>query len=141
MFNLRKQKGFTLIEIVLVLVLLGILSAVAIPKYYDLEAKAETAKVYALAFQFESEFNSETAALMLEGMSCQDAKYKAADTVGSRYTWNDPNVPGTISVDPSVIYTDSPEMKVFVRANSTEGRTYVVPSGVIICNNQSATTH
>lgn len=31
----RKQ-GFTMIEIVLVLVLLGILAAVAIPKYFDL---------------------------------------------------------------------------------------------------------
>lgn len=137
---LRKQKGFTLIEIVLVLVLLGILAAVAIPKYYDLEAKAETAKVYALAYQFESEFNSETAALMLEGMSCQDAKFKAVDTVGSRYTWNDPNVPGTVSIDPSVIYTDSPTMNVFVRINSTKVRTYVVPSGVIICNKQGTTT-
>lgn len=32
----RKQ-GFTMIEIVLVLVLLGILAAVAIPKYFDLQ--------------------------------------------------------------------------------------------------------
>ncbi len=139
MINLRKQKGFTLVEIVLVLVLLGILAAVAIPKYYDLEAKAETAKVYALAYQFESEFNSETAAFMLEGQSCQEAKYAAANTVGSRYTWNDTNVPGTISVDPSVIYTDSPTMNVLVRINSTKVRTYVVPSGVIICNKQSTT--
>ena len=30
------QKGFTLIEIVMVLVLLGILAAVAVPKYFDL---------------------------------------------------------------------------------------------------------
>ena len=35
------QKGFTLIEIVMVLVLLGIMAAVAVPKYFDLQELAE----------------------------------------------------------------------------------------------------
>ena len=36
----RTPAGFTLIEIVMVLVLLGILSAVAVPKYFDLQKEA-----------------------------------------------------------------------------------------------------
>lgn len=36
----RTPAGFTLIEIVMVLVLLGILSAVAVPKYFDLQEEA-----------------------------------------------------------------------------------------------------
>ena len=37
---LRSQKGFTLIEIIAVLVILGILAAIAIPKYMDLQTTA-----------------------------------------------------------------------------------------------------
>ena len=43
------QKGFTLIEIVMVLVLLGILAAVAVPKYFDLQEEAEKKALDAVA--------------------------------------------------------------------------------------------
>ncbi len=37
---LKNQKGFTLIEIIAVLVILGILAAVAVPKFVDLQTQA-----------------------------------------------------------------------------------------------------
>lgn len=38
---LRNQKGFTLIEIIAVLIILGILAAVAVPKFMDMQEDAQ----------------------------------------------------------------------------------------------------
>jgi len=43
MFVGTNQKGFTLIELVMIIVILGILAAVAIPKYQDLSDEAKEA--------------------------------------------------------------------------------------------------
>ena len=46
---MNKSRGFTLIELVIVIAIIGILSAVAIPKFIDLGSNAQTAATNAVA--------------------------------------------------------------------------------------------
>ncbi|MCX8084994.1 MAG: prepilin-type N-terminal cleavage/methylation domain-containing protein, partial [Calditerrivibrio sp.] len=48
------KKGFTLIELVIVIVILGILAAVAVPKFVDLQSDARKSAVKGLAGAIQS---------------------------------------------------------------------------------------
>ena len=51
---MRKQAGFTLIELVMVIVILGILAATALPKFVDLSGEADQAAVRSVASTISS---------------------------------------------------------------------------------------
>ena len=67
-----RSRGFTLIEIVMVLVLLGILAAVAVPKYFDLQRQAQEKVAETIGQEFQARLNAYFAQELLEGNSCQN---------------------------------------------------------------------
>ena len=67
---MNKQSGFTLIEIVMVLVLLGILSAVAVPKYFDLQEQAKIQAAKAVVAEYQARVNAVFAQEILKGTPC-----------------------------------------------------------------------
>jgi|AZII01.1.fsa_nt_gi MSHA pilin protein MshA len=64
---MKKQSGFTLIELVMVIVILGVLSAFALPRFADFGRDARTASVNALGGAIRASANIAHAQFLADG--------------------------------------------------------------------------
>lgn len=73
---LRSDRGFTLLELVLVIVLIGIVSVIALPRFLDLREEAHQSSVDATAASFET-------ALMFAHTACTFNEFEGLDNLES----------------------------------------------------------
>src|SRR5215510_2575104 len=98
--SFRKQEGFTLIELMIVVAIIGILAAIAIPNFlqYQMKSRQSEAKTNLQAIKTsEVAFNSERGCFV--GIGQEGVVAPAGGTKSTPFTWgigNLPQPPGTL---------------------------------------------
>jgi MSHA pilin protein MshA len=77
---MKISKGFTLIELIVVIIILGVLSTVALPRFVGLDTEARTAAVEALAGAVRSANNLVTSSALVKGFNANISSYPTGAT-------------------------------------------------------------
>ena len=99
MKTLQKQAGFTLIELVVVIVILGILAATAAPKFIDLTGDARSSVVEAVKGSLNSAADLAHAKAIVKGVVDGDISINGANITFVNSWPNDASIASLITFD------------------------------------------
>jgi MSHA pilin protein MshA len=119
MKTLRNEKGFTLIELVMVIVILGILAAVVVPRFADLSQEAEAGALAGVAGGLSSAMATNYAVRSVNGggvavANCSDIATVALGGVPGGYTVTAAPIAANTAVNCTVTQDSTTDTAVFV---------------------------
>ena len=95
---LGNQKGFTLIEIIAVLIILGVIAAVAVPKFVDMQAEARQYAVEGALGALQSTVTLDYAKQLLTTPSTTTYTPTASQVVVGEFTGTIANNAGAVTI-------------------------------------------